>query len=106
MNKLILIFYQGFRGKMVNGKMKHDPKGRWVQGEPRTLGRCVDHYNEWMRKTESNPKKCMEYYSNRYLPIQLFTSAFDDTPLIQLFCPPILHLLLGNLPFYLNIVFA
>ena len=81
---------------MEDGEMKPDPKGRWVPGLPRTLARCAGHHNEWVTNTGgSNPDTCKHYYSNRYLPIRMFTSAFDGTPLIQLFCPPMLHLLLG-----------
>ena len=93
-----MISYQGYRGKMEDGEMKPDPQGRWVPGQPRTLARCVGHYSEWMSRAGGggDPDTCKDYYSNRYMPIRLFTSAFNDTPLIQLFCPPMLHLLLGT----------
>ena len=79
---------------------KSPQTGRWTTGIPRTYNNCVANYERWVRETSENgvadENQLKHYFSNKYPPIKIFQHEDDDTPFIELYPPPILHLLLGN----------
>ena len=84
------------KGRLVDGVVKPDPKGRWFTGNNRTYTNCKANYTRWMFETGKVDDKLKDYCSNKYLPIKIFRNEDDSTPFIILYPPPMLHLLLGN----------
>ena len=82
---------------MIDGKIVHDKDGRWIQGEPRSYDRCLANWEKWVAGGE-NLGELKEYQgSNKYPPLQIFDKSKNSTPYLELFVPPMLHLILGKI---------
>ena len=80
----------------VNAAGKPAPNGRWVTGEARTMRKCQTLHETWLTET-GGKKECLRNYGGcKERPVSLYDETKADIPFIQLFAPPILHLLLGN----------
>ena len=67
--------------------------GRWVKRVDRTLRRC----REWNRRwRNSGGKPLADFMGCQYDPLNIFSDEYQDTPLIVLFPPMPLHLILGR----------
>ena len=61
------------------------------------------NHNMWMQQTGGDPLRLKDYQgSNRYIPLQIFDDSKNSTPFIELFVPPLLHLVLGKFVLFIK----
>ena len=80
----------------INEKGEPSNTGRWVKGEPRTMRQCHKFHEDWMTETGGDRSRLRHYGGCQNTPVSIFDESKADTPFIQLFAPPNLHLLLGK----------
>ena len=94
-----------YRYRLKDGKEEKNTRGRWRKEGIRTLANCRENHHNWLVDGEANPKKLQDFMGCKKPPIPIFGEEFDHVPLISLFPPMPLHILLGKLIIFIFLFF-
>ena len=84
-----------------NGKLVPTNKGRWILGQPFTLNRRQQLYEQCQEESGGNPKKLAQllktkYKGCKYPPCDIVDESYWNEPIITFLGPQPLHLFAGT----------
>ena len=82
--------------KVKNGVPTGKWDGRWEKGPLRTLNSCKNIHEKWVNETGGRESQLKRYFGCKFPPIPIYSDDLWDVPILKLFPPCPLHLLLGK----------
>lgn len=71
--------------------------GRWVTGTMRTTANLQTNYENYMETGGDDAKKLQANKGSKFPPLEIYSPAFNNVPILKMFPLAPLHLLLGLL---------